>query len=80
MFFISLWSHISNEFNLGLYLLFFSIVHLGVLPQNYLQWGASKLLRCSKLEWLFKCTLGKNVFQHVIQCLELSRYLIKVLN
>lgn len=79
MLFISLWSHISNEFNLGLYF-FFSIVHLGVLLQNYLQWGASELLSCSKSEWLFKCTLDKNVFQRVIQCLGLSRYLINVLN
>ena len=37
MFFISLWSHNSNEFNLGLHLFFSRNVHLGALPQNYLQ-------------------------------------------
>lgn len=62
MLLISLWSHNSNEFSLGFHHFFFSNVHLGVLLQNCLQWGASKLLSCSKLRGCLNALLIRMSF------------------
>lgn len=78
MLLISLWSHNSNEFNLGFHLFFFSNVHLGVLLQNYLQWGASNLFSCSKLSGCLNALLIRMSFSKKTECLGLSGYFINI--